>query len=193
MVTADERIERARAGDLDAFNGLVLDYQGLVFSLCYRMLGSRQAAEDVTQEAFLSAWRNLDRLRGESFRPWLLRIAANACTDELRRRGRRPTTSLDFAFEEGMPDPADPSPDPEAVALTGELRARIEQALVGLAPDQRLAVLLCDVHGLEYEEVARVMGTSVGTVKSRISRGRARLRDALLREAELLPDRFRPR
>jgi RNA polymerase sigma factor (sigma-70 family) len=190
---ADDRLERARDGDLQAFNDLVFEYQGLVFNLCYRMLGNRQAAEDATQEAFLSAWRNIGRMRGETFRPWLLRIAANACTDELRRRGRRPSASLDMAFEEGLPEPADPRPAPEAHALSGELRQGIEAALQLLPEDQRLAVVLCDVQGLEYEEIARVMGTSLGTVKSRLSRGRARLREVLLSQPELIPEQFRPR
>lgn len=193
MVTPEERLERARAGDLQAFNDLVLEYQGLVLNLCYRMLGRRQAAEDATQEAFVSAWRNLGRMRGENFKPWLLRIAANACTDELRRRGRRPSSSLDLAFEEGMPEPPDREPDPESIALTRELRGQIEGALIQLPEDQRMAVVLTDIEGLAYEEVASVMGTSIGTVKSRLSRARARLREVLLGEPELLPDQFRPR
>ncbi|HWC31022.1 MAG TPA: sigma-70 family RNA polymerase sigma factor, partial [Dehalococcoidia bacterium] len=121
----DDRLRRARLGDLDAFNNLVLEYQGLVFNLCYRMLGQRQAAEDAAQEAFVSAWRSISGLREDSFRSWLLRIAANVCKDELRRRVRRPSHSLDNALEEGMPEPPDAGPAPEPVALQGELRDRI--------------------------------------------------------------------
>jgi RNA polymerase sigma-70 factor, ECF subfamily len=193
VTPSDQRLDRARQGDLDAFNELVLEFQGIVFSLCYRMLANRQAAEDATQETFVSAWRNLSHMRGESFRPWLLRIAANACTDELRRRGRRPSASLEVAFEEGMPEPADHQPLPESEALSAELRGRVGEALQELPADQRLAVILCDIQGLEYEEIARAMGSSIGTVKSRLSRGRARLRQALLSQPELLPDQFRPR
>ena len=189
----DSALERARRGDIGAYNELVVENQGIVFNVCLRMLGDRTAAEDAAQEAFLSAWRNLGALRGEQFRSWLLRIASNACHDELRRRARRPAASLETSLEEGMPDPSDPEPLPEAAALGAELRGQIERALLHLPEEQRLAVVLCDVQGLEYEEIGRVMRSNVGTVKSRLSRGRARLRELLLAEPELLPARFRPR
>jgi RNA polymerase sigma-70 factor (ECF subfamily) len=191
MANDDARLSRARQGDLAAFNDLVLEFQGLVFNLCLRMLGGRQAAEDAAQETFIAAWRNLGSLRGEAFRPWLLRIAANHCRDELRRRGRRPSSSLDLALEEGVPEPFDPAPAPETSALDSELRRHITRALEELPEEQRLAIVLCDIEGLDYTEIAAVMKTSLGTVKSRIARGRARLRALLLSEAELLPARFR--
>ena len=185
------RLQRARDGDLAAFNELVLEYQGRVFSLCLRMLGSRPAAADAAQDAFVSAWRSLGGLRGTAFRPWLLRIAANLCRDELRRRGRRPATSLEAALEEGLPEPAAAAPTPERAALDEELRQGIEAALLDLPPEQRLAVILCDIEQLDYAEIASVMRSTLGTVKSRIARGRARLRDRLQAEPELLPARFR--
>jgi RNA polymerase sigma-70 factor (ECF subfamily) len=191
VTTDDPRVDRARNGDLAAFNDLVLDYQALVYNLCLRMLGGQQAAQDAAQEAFIAAWRNIGGLRGGSFRSWLLRIAANACNDELRRRGRRPASSLETALEEGVPEPPDPSPAPEASALTSELRGHIGAALLQLPADQRLAVILCDVEQLDYVEIASVTKASLGTVKSRIARGRARLRALLQREPELLPARFR--
>ena len=180
----EQRLQRARAGDLGAFNELVLEHQSLVFNLCLHQLGQRQAAEDATQEAFVSAWRNLGGLRGP-FRPWLLRIAVNACTDELRRRGRRPSTSLDVALDAGVPEPPDEDPSPETSLLQGELRREVETALLTLPEEQRLAVILSDLQGLEYAEIAAVMKTSLGTVKSRIARGRARLRQALRPGGEL--------
>jgi RNA polymerase sigma-70 factor (ECF subfamily) len=192
-VSAEDSLARARRGDLDAFNALVLEHQSLVYNLCFRLLGQRAAAEDAAQEAFVSAWRNLGGLRGEAFRPWLLRIAANICKDELRRRGRRPATSLDVALEEGMPEPADPGVAPELSALQGELRSQVEAALQELPAEQRTALVLCDIQDLDYVEIASTMRTSLGTVKSRIARGRARLREVLLREPELLPGRFRPK
>ncbi len=191
MAEADVRLLRAREGDLAAFNELVLEHQALVFNLCLRMLGGRQAAEDAAQEAFFAAWRGLGGLRGDAFRSWLLRIAANLCRDELRRRGRRPAASLETALEEGVPEPADAEPPPESHALDAELRRRIAAALTRLPEDQRLAVVLADVEGLDYTEIGSVMRTSLGTVKSRIARGRARLRQLLLAEPELLPARFR--
>lgn len=190
---ADDLLDRARRGDLSAFNVLVEEHQSIVFNVCLRMLGNRAAAEDAAQDAFVSAWRHLGSMRGELFRPWLLRIASNACTDELRRRSRRPAASLEVSMEEGMPDPADGEPLPEASVLSAELRGGIEAALRQLPEDQRLAVVLCDVQGLEYEEIAQVTRSNVGTVKSRLSRGRARLREILLSKPELLPDQFRPR
>lgn len=182
--------ERARRGDLDAFNSLVLHYQARVYNLCLRMLGNRQAAEDATQNSFLLAYRAIGRFRGGSIQAWLLRIAANVCYDEIRRRARRPALSLDAQLdEEPLQRPAPPSqePGPEQEVLRDELRREIERGLVTLQPDQRLAVILCDVQGLSYDEIAGVMHTSLGTVKSRVSRGRAKLRDYLRASEELLP------
>ena len=191
MFTEEHRARLAREGDLSAFNELVVEYQSLVYNVCYRMLGQAQAAEDAAQEAFVSAWRNIASLRGEAFRPWILRIAANLCRDELRRRVRRPSSSLDVALEAGVPEPPDDDPLPEESALSAELRAGLEAALAQLPEDQRTAIVLCDVEGLDYSEIAAVMKTSLGTVKSRIARGRLRMRQAMLRQPELLPARFR--
>ena len=184
VISEQERLERARAGDLAAFNELVLEHQGLVFNLCLRQVGQRQAAEDAAQEDFVSAWKNIGGLRGP-FRPWLLRIAANDCTDELRRRGRRPSSSLDVALEAGVPEPPDADPLPEAQMLQGEFRREVEEALLTLPAEQRMAVILSDLQGLDYTEIAIVMKSSLGTVKSRIARGRARLRTALRPGREL--------
>jgi RNA polymerase sigma factor (sigma-70 family) len=176
----------SQEGDLAAFNALVETYQRQVYNL-WRMLGLREAAEDATQEAFLSAYSNIRRFRGPSFRAWLLRIAANAATDELRRRRRRPQVSLEapLSSSETALDLPDPSAGPEECALRLEQARHIRAALLTLPPDQRLSVILADVQGLSYEEVGQVMGSSLGTVKSRISRGRARLRRYLLERGEL--------
>jgi RNA polymerase sigma-70 factor (ECF subfamily) len=191
VVTQDNRIERAQSGDLAAFNELVIEYQSLVCNLCMRMLGQQQAAEDAAQEAFINAWRNIGSFRGDSFRAWLLRIAGNLCRDELRRRGRRPSSSLDTALEAGMPDPPDEDPLPDDSALNTELRGSLEAALAELPEEQRTAIVLCDVEGLDYAEIAVVMKTSLGTVKSRIARARMRMREIMMRQPELLPIRFR--
>ena len=188
---ADEEwlIERARRGDLDAFNSLVERYQTAIFNLCLRMLGRRELAEDATQETFLAGYRAVGRLHGNHIGAWFLRIAANACYDELRRRGRRPSNSLDAMLDDGehpyMPASADPGPEEEV--LHAEARRDIERALLQLPTDQRLAVILCDVEGLHYDEIAEVTRASLGTVKSRLSRGRARMREILSAEAEHLP------
>ena len=187
-------IERSQRGDLDAFNSLVLAYQVQVYNLCLRMLGSPQAAEDATQDAFIAAYRAVSRFRRGNFRAWLLRIAANACYDELRRRRSRPQVPLEAPAGDDRPAAELPAPD-EPLAQRAERRelARcIQEGLTTLPPDQRLAVILRDVRGLAYEEIAEASGASLGTVKSRISRGRAALRDFLLARGELLPSRFRP-
>lgn len=179
-------------GGIDAFNRLVEQYQRQVYNVCFRTLGNPEDAADATQEAFLGAYRGLAAFRGaaEGFRPWLLRIAVNACYDQLRRRRRRPADSLDsYAAGQEEPGPAerlaDPAPGPEETALTSETARGIETALARLSPDQRLTVVLCDVQGLSYDEAAQVMGVELGTVKSRLSRARAHLRDLLEASGEL--------
>ena len=181
-------------GDLAAFNALVEMYQGQVYNLCWRMLGLREAAEDAAQEAFLAAYRNVRRFHGPNFRAWLLRIAANAAIDEVRRRRRRPQVSLEVPASgvETPLDLPDPATGPEEWALRRERARHIEAALLTLPTDQRLAVILSDVQGLSYEEVGEAMASSLGTVKSRISRGRARLRRYLLAQRELFPTGQRP-
>jgi RNA polymerase sigma-70 factor (ECF subfamily) len=182
LAEAAALVRRARGGELAAFNALVLRYQDGAYSLALRFLGSPQAAEDATQEAFLRAYQNIGRLRDDRFRPWLYTIVANAARDELRRRQRRPQRSLDAArADDEMPvmDPPDPGPSPEGVALQTELRGQLEAALRELPDDWRLVVVLSDIHGLSYEEIAVAARVPVGTVKSRLSRARGRLRDLL--------------
>jgi RNA polymerase sigma factor (sigma-70 family) len=185
----DRLVALSREGDLQAFNALVERYQGQVYNLCRRMLGVREAAEDATQEAFLAAYNNIRRFRGTSFRAWLFRIAANAAIDEMRRRRRRPQVSLEapFSDSETALDVPDSAAGPEELALRSEQARSMQAALLTLPPDQRLAVILADVQGLSYEEVGQVMGSSLGTVKSRISRGRGRLQRYLLEQGELSP------
>lgn len=173
-----ELVRRTRQHDLDAFNILVEVHQRAVYNLCFRMLGSVPAAEDATQDAFVSAFRGIDSFKGPDFRPWLMRVAANACRDELRRRHRRPALSLDAPAPgaDTAPDVPDHAPGPEALTLTAETQQQVQAALLRLPDDQRLAVVLCDIEGFSYEEIAVAMNTSIGTVKSRIARGRERLR-----------------
>jgi len=188
-------VDRVRQGDLDAFNQIVAIFQDRIYNLCLRMLGSPQAAEDAAQDTFVSAYRNAGKLRGANVRSWLFRIASNTCIDEVRKRQRRPVISLDrpSSDDDARPvDVPDEDPGPEKRTLQGELHSAVQEALLDLPGDQRLAVTLCDLEGFQYEEIADAMGTSVGTVKSRISRGRARLREAIRERPELFAQYLRP-
>ena len=189
-------ISDARQGDLNAFNRLILAYQDLVYAQAYRMMGEAEAAEDATQEAFISAFRSIRSYRGGSFRAWLLRIVTNACYDELRRRKRRPTTPLEpmDAEDEEIESPhwlADPSESPEDRTDRLELDQAIQNCLEDLPPDFRSVVVLVDIQGFDYIEAAEVINKPVGTVKSRLSRARLRLRDCLQGWWELIPAQFR--
>jgi RNA polymerase sigma-70 factor, ECF subfamily len=185
----DQRlVERALSGDLDAFNDLVAHYQDLLFGLTYRIVRDRDAAADAVQEAFFSAFRNLDRFRGTTFRAWLSRIAINAATDVLRLRKRRPADPYPEWEDDAWQPPTGPADDPELQA-THRARARaISQAMESITVDQRRAILLFDVEGFDYQEIATITEVSLGTVKSRIHRGRLALRDLLADEMELFRD-----
>jgi len=186
-------ITDSQNGDVRAFNLLVERYQVRLYNLCYRMLNDPDIAADVTQDAFISAYRNIRRYRGGSFAAWLMRIATNACYDQLRTRQRRPTTSIDALLDDEEHAPRqfeDQSEAPDERSLRNELAGELQRTLDALEHDQRLAVILSDVQGLSYDEISVTTGWPLGTVKSRLSRGRAQLR-TLLRQGELLPARYR--
>ena len=186
-------IKKAQNGDVVAFNRLVLFYQEAVYNVAYRIMGEPQSAEDATQEAFISAYKALKSFRGGSFKSWLMRIATNACYDELRRRKRRPQTSLEKITDENESFVFLRSPDegPEQAQQRLEMMHAIEDCLRTLPDDQRIAAVLGDVEGYNYQEIAGITGVSLGTVKSRISRARAKLRDCLQEVKELLPASYR--
>lgn len=188
-----ERIARAQAGDLRAFNELVQQYQSLVYNVAYRILGDEDAAADATQDAFFSAFRALNSFRGGSFKAWILRIVTNACYDQLRRRQRQPSSSLEALLVGPGAHEAfvDHTENPEAYALRMDLSRIIQEGLRTLPPEQRVTVILSDIQGLHYKEIAEITGVELGTVKSRLSRGRARLRDYLRAQEELLPRQYR--
>ncbi|MFA5837458.1 MAG: sigma-70 family RNA polymerase sigma factor [Bellilinea sp.] len=192
-----ELIHEAIQGDLDAFNRLVLTYQEMAFNLAYRMLNDDAAAEDATQTAFISAYRNLRSYRGGSFRAWVMRMVTNTCYDELRRRHRRPTIPLEpvnVEDEEEIENPswlADGSPSPEDQMESKELEKAISHCIQGLPEEFRAVVVMVDVQGLDYAEVSDAMGKPLGTIKSRLARARGRLRDCLAGFRELIPSFFR--
>jgi RNA polymerase sigma-70 factor, ECF subfamily len=182
-------ISAAQRGRADSFNRLVATYQDLAYNVALRLVGDPETAADATQEAFLAAFRHLDQFKGGSFKSWLLRIVTNCCYDALRSGRRRDATSLDTLVDETGFDVVDTTGAiPETIALRAELLGCVEEGLRTLPIDQRAVLVLYDVHGLSYDEVARVLNTSLGTVKSRLSRARGRLRDYLMRHRELWQD-----
>ena len=181
-------MDLARDGDLDAFNVLVLRYQDFLFGLVVRMLGQREAANDVVQEAFIRAYRHLGAFKGGAVRGWLARIALNAATDVLRERKRRPTEPYPEWQDDDWQPPAGTDADPEREALRRVRGTALARALADIGEDQRRAILLFDVEGFDYAEIAHLTGVSLGTVKSRIHRGRLALRDLLVDELELFSD-----
>lgn len=178
-------IERARAGDLDAFNDLVTLYQDHLWALVVRMVPDRDQAADAVQEAFFSAYRNLGSYRGGSVRSWLSRIAINAAMDTQRARKRRPVQPYPELEDESWQPPAGEEADPERTALAVERSHWLAGALARITADQRTAIVLFDVEGYDYAEIAEVTGVSLGTVKSRIHRGRLTLRSLLEDRIEL--------
>ncbi len=192
-------VEKGQRGDRAAFNRLVERHQSGAYALALRMVGDAEAAADITQDAFFAAYRALASFKGGSFRAWLYRIVSNGCFDHFRTQARRPTTSLEAALGDerdgespGMGSGSrlpsaliDASWDPEGIALRAEQIEQIEAALQKLAPEQRLALILSDIQGLSYEEIARVTNASLGTVKSRIARARGHMRGILARRGEL--------
>jgi RNA polymerase sigma-70 factor (ECF subfamily) len=183
----------AQSGQISAFNQLVLTYQSLVYNVAYRILGDADAAADATQDTFLKAYQHLSRFRGGSPRAWLLRIVTNTCYDHLRAWRRRRVQSLDDSLvaADHLSLLADDRDAPDVLVLRGELTDAIQAIIVQLPPHQRITLVLADLQGLHYEEIAAAMGVSIGTVKSRLSRARARVRDALVERGDLLPNAYR--
>jgi RNA polymerase sigma-70 factor (ECF subfamily) len=188
-------IRAAQRGDLEAFNQLVLFYQDFLFRIARGILRDEDAAADATQQAFLSAFRNLRAFRGGSLRSWLSRIVANACYDSLRSSARSRTLPLEvFNREDEEMEPgtwlADPAPSPEEQAETNELLNAIQACVQKLPAHYRLAILLVDVEGLSYEEAAAALSAPKGTVKSRLARARNFVRRSLRRYPDLTPAAF---
>ena len=194
-------IARSQHGDVEAFNQLVLHYQQAVYGVVFRILGNPDTAADTTQDAFLAAFKGIRSYRGgTSFRAWLLRVASNMACDQWRRNQRRPAESLDTLLEDDEPHAPTVlnslimtgiEGNPEEMLLSQELQTMLQQGLETLPVEQRVAVVLCDIEGLSYEEIAETTETTPGTVRSRISRGRRRMRDYLNAHRELLPRNYR--
>ncbi|MBM3941426.1 MAG: sigma-70 family RNA polymerase sigma factor [SAR202 cluster bacterium] len=186
-----------RAGNDYCYNCVIENFQAPAFGLARRMLNDWAMAEDAVQESFVSGYRAFSQFRGQNIKAWIMRIVANHCRDILRSRRARPTVSLD-PLPSG-PDDVTPSAaeipsaqeSPEDHAERQELRRAIEAGLAALPAEQKMALVLVDVQGFSYDEVALIMDCSLGTVKSRVSRGRGSMRDYLRATGELLPSQFR--
>ncbi len=189
-------IHSAQNGDLDSFNTLILHYQDSVFHTALRILGDEDLAEDAAQEAFISAFRSISTFRGGSFKAWLMRTVTNACYDELRRQKRRPTTPLEPETSDGeeMDSPkwlADPNMTPAERSEADELEHAVQHCLDALPMEFRTVVVMADIQGMDYSEVATASKVPLGTIKSRLARARLRLRECLRGFEELLPSSYR--
>ncbi len=179
-------IKAAQHQDMRAFNQLVRTYQGELYRTAFRILGESDAASDATQEAFIAAYKHIQSFRDGSFRAWLMRIVTNACYDQLREKQRRPTVSLDAMLTETNNARVDTEPVapilPQDAAERHELNEAIQRGLEVLPVDQRVTLILADIDEFAYEEIARIMNTNPGTVKSRLSRARSSLREILMHQ-----------
>ena len=180
-----ELISRAGRGDAYAFEQLMAAHESKMYAVALRMCGNREDAQDCLQEAMIRVYRALSGFKGQSsFSTWVYRITMSSCLDELRRRKNRTATSLDAMLENGFA-PSDESDTPEQSSLRNEQRRVLEKAIAGLPEDMRAAIILRDIQGCSYDEIAQTLDTNVGTIKSRISRGREKLRAVLTEQPEL--------
>lgn len=178
-------VKKASQGDAAAFEQLMRAHEGRMYAVALRMCGNREDALDCTQEAMLRVFRALPNFKGQSsFATWAYRITMNTCLDELRRRKLRMGSSLDALLDSGWA-PTDEEDTPEKHSIASEQRRMLEKAIASLPEDMRAAIVLRDVQGFSYDEIAKILEANVGTIKSRISRGREKLREILLRQPEL--------
>ena len=172
-------VRKVLGGDANAFETLVLEYEKNVYNIALRMTGNSEDAADMTQEAFIKAYDSLQSFRGDSkFSVWLYRIVSNVCRDFLRSKNRRPTVSLSVEDDDGEDaqlDVADESQSPELLLDRKLTRDSVRRGLDSLPPDYRQILLLREIQGLSYDEIAQALSLEVGTVKSRIFRARKRL------------------
>jgi len=182
-------VQQVLGGDTNAFEALMMEYEKKIYNVALRMLGNSEDAADMTQEAFIKAYNSLASFRGDSkFSVWLTRIVSNLCLDFLRSRSRRPTVSLSMEDDDGddvQLDIADSSQSPEQLLERSLTRDSVRRGLKSLPDDYREILLLREIQGLSYDEIAAVLDIEVGTVKSRIFRGRKKLCDYLIKDGNI--------
>ena len=185
MENESQLIQRAAVGDASAFNELLGAHEKQMYVVCYRMCGNYNDAQDCLQEAMLRVFRALPGFKSQSsFSTWLYRITMNACLDELRRRKTRPNASLDGLLEVGW-SPKSESEAPDDQVIRSERAKALHAAIAELPEEMRSAIVLRDIRGFAYEEIADMLNVNIGTIKSRISRGREKLREKIMTNAEL--------
>ena len=189
-MTEQELVAQARRGDESAFEALVTENEKRIYNLCRRLTGNQEDAAELTQEAFLNAWRGLGRFQGESsFSTWLYRLATNACIDFLRKEKRRQslsmTVSLDDEEEARQVELPDERYAPEGALERAEARRAVAEGLKRLTLEHRQVLVMREIHGLSYAEIGQVLGLEEGTVKSRIARARGALRKVLTERGNL--------
>ena len=178
-------LRRAQRGDPEAFGQLMEPMEQLVWRVCWHYTGDREASSDCAQDAMIRIWRGLESYRGDcAFESWVYRIAANCCMDWLRKKKRDRSVSMEPMREQGF-DPADTSPGTEDQVVAKDERRRLREAIALLPEDQREALVLTQLERVSYEEAARMLDTTEGTVKSRVNRAKAKLREILSSEGEL--------
>lgn len=174
-----ELIARLQKRDEAAFEELIRQYEKKVYTLCFRMCGNSEDAEEAAQDAFLALWRGIDRFRQESsLSTWIYRLATNACIDTLRRR-KKQSGSVSLDDEELFVDAVDTSPQPQETVEHRETQKLLQEGLSALPEEYRKVLILREIEGLSYTEIAESASIELGTVKSRISRGRSLLRNFL--------------
>lgn len=178
-------LRRACKGDVQAFEELMQSHESRIYAIALRMMGNREDAQDCAQEAMVRIYRAMGSFKGQSaLATWIYRITMNTCLDELRRRKARKVTSLDSLVDTGW-SPTDTGDTPEEHGLRVEKQNALNQAIQSLPDDMRAAIILRDVKGYAYDEIASILDANVGTIKSRISRGREKLREILSKQSEL--------
>ena len=180
-------LRRAQRGDPEAFEQLIGPLEQLVWRICWHYTGNHEAAEDCGQETMIRIWRSLESYRGDcALESWVYRIAANCCMDWLRKKKRDKSVSVEPLQEQGF-DPADPSPGTEDQVVAEDEHRRLREAITQLPDDQREALILTQLEKVPYEEAAQMLGVSEGTIKSRVNRAKARLKEILSADGELSP------
>jgi len=191
-MTEKDLIQKAKSGDQDAFEQLVLAHQNKVYTICVHMVTDREEAADLAQEAFLKDWRNLSSFQGESsFATWMYRLTTNVCLDYLRKQSRRQNISTAVSLDDedsGWTEPADHSQDPQVHLEREERKRALTRALQELPEHHRRPLIMREVSGMSYQEIADALDTDLGTIKSRIARARERLRKILLRDGNFFPE-----